>query len=149
MEPIKISSPGEAMMLLHRAVSAKGTDFVYNESGENSCHYFEDDNKNSLGTGAQPTELKPGCIIGQVLANAGFDPAAEPDLARSIEGNDVGTLARGHAYGNFPPLIQAPPVVIEMLLHAQRAQDEGESWGTALRVAHAVQRGAEQAQANA
>lgn len=146
MEAIKIPTPEQAMVLLRRAVSAKGSDFVYNEGGENSCHYFEDGNGKTLAEGVNPEDLNPGCIIGQMLADAGLDPVAEPEVARVIEGQDILTLAGQNTWyvgQGKPVLIEAPPVVIEMLNQAQRAQDEGQSWGEALRVARAVQRGYE------
>lgn len=145
MEAIKIASPAEAMQRLRRAASAKGHNFVYNESGENpSCHYFETDDKQTLNDGADPADVKPGCIIGQMLADAGLDPVAEPEVVKAIEGQDVKTLAGGNSYYNRsgkPVLIEAPPVVVEILAQAQRAQDDGESWGEALRVALAVETG--------
>lgn len=152
MEPIKISTPEQAMVRLRQAVRAKDSNFVYNPDGDYSCHYFEDDDRQTLADGVEPADLKPGCIIGQMLADAGFDPAAEPEVAKDIEGQDVKTLAGANPYyvsqGGLV-LIEAPPLVVEMLAQAQTAQDEGQSWGESLRVARAIQRGAELAQVNA
>ena len=118
MEPLTAEKARE---LLARAVAEKGEDYVYEwQEGAYTyaCMYFHGD--------------QPGCIIGHLLAYQGVKPEdlgdyntwdvgtlAEQDL-------DVGTLAE-------QGLIDAPLPVVKALAKAQLAQDDGATWGEALK----------------
>lgn len=138
MDKIVIESAAEARELIRRAVREKGADYVYTETPGEDCHYFEDENRQTLVDGADPTQVKPGCIVGHVLAYKGFDPAADPDKARLIENFDVFALAGVNPHGDVDPtrvVIEAPREVVQMLKAAQNCQDEGHTWGEAERQA--------------
>lgn len=139
MNKIVIADVTEARLLIRRAVREKGEDYIYAEVPGEDCHYFEDENKHTVADGAEPTKVKPGCIVGHILAYKGFDPAADPEVARRIENFDVYALAGVSPYGgSVDPdrvVIEAPRDVVQMLKAAQNCQDDGHTWGEAARQA--------------
>lgn len=89
--------------LLLRAIAEKGEDYVYPLANANSaCLYFEDDGQ-------------PSCIVGHVLHYMGE--------SHGPEGASAYVAVRNFGWSN---------AVREGLLKAQRAQDDGRTWGEAL-----------------
>jgi hypothetical protein len=106
---------------LHRALEEKGADYIYEQPSPAACYYL-DYNLNDDEDGGHAIRVQnatgPGCLIGHVAYYAGM---AKEDLAAS-EGTPADRLLRGHA-----------PDAVRLAARAlQRAQDQGESWGTAV-----------------
>ncbi len=134
---VQIESGPEALRLLKQAKDSKGWNYRYRnpeDSGSRQCRYFEEGGE-------------PGCIVGHVLHNLGYRPRYEGEgddryRVDTIEGNPVAHLV-------VKGVIEAPRVVRDMFTAAQRAQDDGATWGTSLDLAETVLNAYEAGQANA
>ena len=126
----------DARSLLLEVVREKGQDYVLS----NVCYYFEPDTK------------EPVCIVGQVLAKAGWtaDEVMDVEYAVYAEGREEAEATYiitreqwADTYSsNTVSLRGIPAERLKMteeakvyLREAQSAQDRGKSWGEALSVA--------------
>lgn len=94
-------------------------DYVYEkEPGtfKSSCVYFDD-------------ERKPSCIVGHVLSRLGFEPG--DDFMRAANAEDVEGLVAGG-------WLDVDEATTWLLQEAQRLQDDGQTWATAVAHAKAV-----------
>lgn len=110
-----------ALALLEAAVAERGDDYVYPEELKNgpghTCQYFLDGQSDPEDAG------KPGCIVGYLLHGLGFTA----DDVSSWEGNASSTVLRWLGVTVDPELDQA-------LAEAQDYQDNGGTWGKAVRL---------------
>lgn len=117
-EPVEITLD-ESKQYLGEAVKEKGAEYVYKNvtrgRGSETCAYFD------------PKTKKPSCLVGHVLVRKGV------------------TFERLHArernlYTDVQGLIDADIIKVDnetqaLLDLAQRAQDQGQTWGSALETA--------------
>jgi hypothetical protein len=112
------------LALLAEVVAEVGEDHVYPDyGGFAGCKYFSDSGQ-------------PLCIVGHVLAKLGVDPALVNQPAHysdSISLNGVGIDSVCRQLGSLLP--NFTPDAIAVLSAAQRVQDDGKTWGEALRYA--------------
>lgn len=119
----------EARTLLVRAIEEKGADYIYPRSKSEQCLYQEyeiEDEWTSTEDGekyvkyANPTG--PSCIVGHVAYYKGIDPKVLLDFEGSNASNMIRQAEMFTSIG-----------VREALTAAQTIQDEGGTWGDALR----------------
>lgn len=127
----KVIGYDEAVALLKRAVAEKGENYVYTRDAVyNSCQYVRDG--------------KPSCIVGHVIGYASWDaleivaeierkrgsswPAV--DLQIDSKPHDLQELS-SESYTAIP--VRFTEAAAELLREVQLQQDNGESWGNALK----------------
>lgn len=110
-----------ARKLLAEAIAERGEDYVYKspEGPGGECVYIE---KNEAGA------LAPSCLVGCVLVGAGV-PAK---MMLEVEGQHA-EAALGQLASDFDTYPFTDPIVIAGLNRAQAKQDDGDTWGDALR----------------
>ncbi|MGW3992207.1 hypothetical protein ACWEF6_01845 [Amycolatopsis sp. NPDC004772] len=111
----------KAIELLERAVAEKGADYVDPGSqwGKGGCRYVRED--------------ACGCIVGHAYFYAGATLEQLKGMDNHPDDPGVATLA----YDELLP-VETTPDAVSAFEVAQRSQDRGESWGTALEKAKAV-----------
>ncbi len=117
-EPITVDAP-RAVELRAEAVTQRGGDFVYehhNDGGTIACYYV--------------WRGQPDCIAGNALHRAGVSI----DALSTIEGCTITTLRAGPDAGVLGG-VRFSKAAIGVLYAAQDAQDQGLSWGEALKQA--------------
>ncbi len=108
-----------AIQLLHEARNSKGYDYVDQNSQCGGCRNTEWDRDES--------KYVPSCIVGHVLVAAGVPVDTLSDFNGSITTTRVGLT---NELG--PDAFEITKEATVVLVTAQRAQDEGKSWGSAV-----------------
>lgn len=125
-----------AVSALAHAVEEKGYDFVYEKFAGHGCayvHYSEtiDDQGRSI-----KTDLEPGCLVGSALIYLGVKP--ESFFNTRLSGSPINTghdaFQACHAL-KYIGEIEYAPGVTEIFQQAQSVQDDGKTWGEALKAA--------------
>lgn len=94
-------------------VARENPDFIYDAS-ETGCKYVKDS--------------KPSCLVGHALFRLGvpLDQLKVYDNTNDFSGSAIGTVLLGDLYE------RDDPIAVEKCTVAQKEQDSGASWGTAV-----------------
>lgn len=106
----------DALRYLEKAVAEKGEDYVY-PSYQEGCEYFESVYGSNTG--------QPSCIVGHVLS---YNGVTREDLGGGLNSSGVLTLNSQHPNG----VLDVDDATEDLLVFAQRFQDNGMPWGQAV-----------------
>lgn len=109
-KPVRLNK-ANVTKALKDAVKARGRDYVYADEFGSACYYVVDQ--------------KPACLVGEVLATSFGIPIDVLEPLDTTAEDVLDTL-------QHDGVLTCTPTAVDMLMRAQRVQDEAESWGEAL-----------------
>lgn len=135
----------KARELAHEALRMRGPSYIYRnppltpdgERNEDSCYYVHHAGLWEQGDKSAPANPVCGCIVGYALHEAGIPLEVLREVGDESDGNDTGSMSAGELLLTLQSrgLLTVTQDARDYLRSVQSDQDDGVSWGVAVRKA--------------